>query len=424
MSTANLPLPNAAPRILLGITGGIAAYKSAELTRLWIKAGATVQVVMTESAQRFITAQTFQALSSRSVRSSLWDEHAEAAMGHIELARWPQAIVIAPASANFIAKLAQGFADDLLSTLCLATDRPIFVAPAMNRLMWAHAATQANVATLRARGVIVLGPGSGAQACGEVGDGRMSEPQTIADEVLRALSASPLQRHGMLDGLRAVVTAGPTREPVDPVRFISNRSSGKQGYAVAQALTEMGAVVTLVSGPTQLVAPAGVVRVDVETAEQMLNATLAASAEAQILVGAAAVADYRPVASAAQKIKKKSASLQLDLTQTTDVIAAVRQRYPQLFIAGFAAETEKLAEHAAEKLKRKQLDLIAANWVGDGRAFDRDDNALEVFWSDGSQSFTASSKLDQARNLVALIAQRYAQKSAAIAAVSLSKKNK
>jgi phosphopantothenoylcysteine decarboxylase/phosphopantothenate--cysteine ligase len=252
----------------------------------------------------------------------------------------------------------------------------------------------------------------------------MSEPQTIADEVLRALSASPLQRHGMLDGLRAVVTAGPTREPVDPVRFISNRSSGKQGYAVAQALTEMGAVVTLVSGPTQLVAPAGVVRVDVETAEQMLNATLAASAEAQILVGAAAVADYRPVASAAQKIKKKSASLQLDLTQTTDVIAAVRQRYPQLFIAGFAAETEKLAEHAAEKLKRKQLDLIAANWVGDGRAFDRDDNALEVFWSDGSQSFTASSKLDQARNLVALIAQRYAQKSAAIAAVSLSKKNK
>jgi phosphopantothenoylcysteine decarboxylase/phosphopantothenate--cysteine ligase len=379
---------------------------------------------MTESAQRFITAQTFQALSSRSVRSSLWDEHAEAAMGHIELARWPQAIVIAPASANFIAKLAQGFADDLLSTLCLATDRPIFVAPAMNRLMWAHAATQANVATLRARGVIVLGPGSGAQACGEVGDGRMSEPQTIADEVLRALSASPLQRHGMLDGLRAVVTAGPTREPVDPVRFISNRSSGKQGYAVAQALTEMGAVVTLVSGPTQLVAPAGVVRVDVETAEQMLNATLAASAEAQILVGAAAVADYRPVASAAQKIKKKSASLQLDLTQTTDVIAAVRQRYPQLFIAGFAAETEKLAEHAAEKLKRKQLDLIAANWVGDGRAFDRDDNALEVFWSDGSQSFTASSKLDQARNLVALIAQRYAQKSAAIAAVSLSKKNK
>jgi phosphopantothenoylcysteine decarboxylase/phosphopantothenate--cysteine ligase len=424
MSTANLPLPNAAPRILLGITGGIAAYKSAELTRLWIKAGATVQVVMTESAQRFITAQTFQALSSRSVRSSLWDEHAEAAMGHIELARWPQAIVIAPASANFIAKLAQGLADDLLSTLCLATDRPIFVAPAMNRLMWAHAATQANVATLRARGVIVLGPGSGAQACGEVGDGRMSEPQTIADEVLRALSASPLQRHGMLDGLRAVVTAGPTREPVDPVRFISNRSSGKQGYAVAQALTEMGAVVTLVSGPTQLVAPAGVVRVDVETAEQMLNATLAASAEAQILVGAAAVADYRPVASAAQKIKKKSASLQLDLTQTTDVIAAVRQRYPQLFIAGFAAETEKLAEHAAEKLKRKQLDLIAANWVGDGRAFDRDDNALEVFWSDGSQSFTASSKLDQARNLVALIAQRYAQKSAAIAAVSLSKKNK
>jgi len=421
MSTANSPLPNAAPRILLGITGGIAAYKSAELTRLWIKAGAIVQVVMTESAQRFVAAQTFQALSGRSVRSSLWDEHAEAAMGHIELARWPQAIVIAPVSANFIAKLAQGFADDLLSTLCLATDRPIFIAPAMNRLMWAHPATQANVAILRARGVIVLGPGSGAQACGEVGDGRMSEPQTIADDVLRALSASPLQRHGVLDGLRAVVTAGPTREPVDPVRFISNRSSGKQGYAVAQALAEMGAIVTLVSGPTQLAAAAGVARIDVETAEQMLNATLAACAEAQILVGAAAVADYRPVAAAAQKIKKKSESLQLDLTKTADVIAAAREQYPQLFIAGFAAETEKLAEHAADKLQRKQLDLIAANWVGNGRAFDRDDNALQVFWNDGSQSFTASSKLDQARNLVALIAERYVQKTAAAAAVSLSK---
>jgi len=277
---------------------------------------------------------------------------------------------------------------------------------------------------LRARGVIVLGPGSGAQACGEVGDGRMSEPQTIADDVLRALSASPLQRHGVLDGLRAVVTAGPTREPVDPVRFISNRSSGKQGYAVAQALAEMGASVTMVSGPTQLATPAGVARIDVETAEQMLNATLAACAEAQILVGAAAVADYRPVAAAAQKIKKKSESLQLDLTKTADVIAAARQQYPQLFIAGFAAETEKLAEHAADKLQRKQLDLIAANWVGNGRAFDRDDNALEVFWSDGNQSFTASSKLDQARNLVALIAERYAQKTAIQPAISLPKKKK
>jgi len=379
---------------------------------------------MTDAAQRFIAAQTFQALSGRSVRSSSWDEHAEAAMGHIELARWPQAIVIAPASANIIAKLAQGFADDLLSTLCLATDKPIFIAPAMNRFMWAHAATQANVAALRSRGVFVLGPGSGAQACGEVGDGRMSEPQMIADEVLRALSASPLQRHGVLDGLRAVVTAGPTREPVDPVRFISNRSSGKQGYAVAQALAEMGASVTLVSGPTQLAAPAGVERVGVETAEEMLNATLAACADAQILVGAAAVADYRPAAAAAQKIKKKSESLQLDLIKTADVITAARRQYPQLFIAGFAAETEKLAEHAADKLKRKQLDLIAANWVGNGRAFDRDDNALELFWSDGSQSFTASSKLDLARNLVALIAQQYVQKFAVPAAVSLPKKNK
>ncbi|MGQ3057796.1 MAG: bifunctional phosphopantothenoylcysteine decarboxylase/phosphopantothenate--cysteine ligase CoaBC, partial [Nevskia sp.] len=289
--------PNAGPRILLALTGGIAAYKSAELARRFIKAGCDVQVVMTASAQRFIGAQTFQALTGKPVRASLWDEAAEAAMGHIELARWPDAIVIAPATANTLAKITHGLADDLLTTLVLATDKPIFVAPAMNRLMWAHAATQANMATLRARGVRVIGPGSGEQACGEVGEGRVAEPEDVAKAVLGALArgaASPAI-DGPLSGCRAVVTAGPTREPIDPVRFITNRSSGKQGYAVAAALRALGAQVTLVSGPVNLPTPVGVTRVDCETALDMLNATQAACATADILVGTAAVADYRCV---------------------------------------------------------------------------------------------------------------------------------
>jgi phosphopantothenoylcysteine decarboxylase / phosphopantothenate---cysteine ligase len=390
-------------RILLGVTGGIAAYKAAELSRQFIKAGATVQVVMTEGATRFIAAQTFQALTGRTVRSSLWDEQAEAAMGHIELARWADAIVIAPASANFLARLAQGLADDLLSTLCLATDRPIHVAPAMNRLMWANPATQANMSLLRQRGVQVIGPGSGDQACGEVGDGRMTEPQDIAAIVLRGF-----RRGGPLAGLDAVVTAGPTREPIDPVRFITNRSSGKQGFAVAEALTRLGAEVTLVSGPVHLDTPAGVRRVEVETAGQMLEATLDAARGAQILVGAAAVADYRPLAAAEQKIKKKAETLDLALTKNADILAEARARQPGLFIAGFAAETEKLAEHARDKLQRKKLDLIAANWVGEGRAFDRDDNSLNVYWSEGERALGPAAKTEVARQLAALIAERYA----------------
>ena len=399
--------PAAAPglRILLGVTGGIAAYKGAELARQFIKAGAQVQVVMTEGALRFVTAQTFQALTGRTVRHSLWDEQAEAAMGHIELARWPDAIVIAPASANFLAGLAHGFADDLLSTLCLATDKPIYAAPAMNRLMWANAATQANLTVLRGRGLRIIGPGSGAQACGEVGEGRMSEPQGIAVEVLTDFS-----RSGPLAGLRAVVTAGPTREPLDPVRFISNRSSGKQGYAVAEALARLGASVTLVSGPVHLDTPTGVKRIDVETAQQMLDATLGAAKGAQLLVGAAAVADYRPAAAEPQKIKKKSETLDLALTRNTDILSAVREAQPALFIAGFAAETEKLAEHARGKLERKKLDLIAANWVGAGRAFDQDDNALQVYWQDGERTLGPAAKSEVARQLAALIAERYAAK--------------
>ncbi|HEY1077482.1 MAG TPA: bifunctional phosphopantothenoylcysteine decarboxylase/phosphopantothenate--cysteine ligase CoaBC [Fontimonas sp.] len=391
-------------RILLGVSGGIAAYKAADLVRRLKEFGAEVQVVATENALRFVGAQTFQAVSGQAVRSSLWDESAEAAMGHIELARWPDLILIAPASANTIARLALGQADDLLSTLCLATDRPMAIAPAMNRLMWANPATQANVQTLRQRGVQILGPGSGEQACGETGDGRMLEPLQIREAVC-ALLAAPTP--GPLDGVRVVLTAGPTREAIDPVRFVTNRSSGKMGYALAAALGELGAQVTLVSGPTTLPAPAGVHRIDVETAAQMLAATLDAAAGAQILVGAAAVADYRVEAPPAQKIKKQADTLDLRMIRNPDILAELRGAQPSLFIVGFAAETAKLAEHARDKLTRKKLDMIAANWVGNGKAFDQDDNALQVFWNGGERELPQAPKPALARELAALIAARY-----------------
>jgi phosphopantothenoylcysteine decarboxylase/phosphopantothenate--cysteine ligase len=393
-------------RLLLGVTGGIAAYKAADLTRRLIEAGAEVQVVMTPSAQEFVAPLTFQALSGKPVRTELFDPQAEAAMGHIELARWPDAIVVAPASANFLERLARGSADDLLTTLCLATDRTIFVVPAMNRLMWANAATQDNVVKLRSRGVLVLGPGSGGQACGEVGEGRMWEPAEIRDAVADALS------QGALKGVRAVITAGPTREPIDPVRVITNRSSGKQGFALAQALAAQGAQVTLIAGPVTLPTPRGVARIDVETAEQMLAAAADAAKSAQIFVGTAAVADYRPAASAAQKLKKKAAALAIDLERTTDILSAVRAAHPQLFIVGFAAETEKLAEHARDKLAGKKLDLVAANWVGEGRAFDRDDNALHLFWPGGERELPQATKAELARELAVVIAERYRQRKA------------
>lgn len=403
MNGSTPTVPNlAVRRILLGVSGGIAAYKAADLVRRLKEAGADVQVTMTAGAREFVTPLTFQALSGREVRTSLFDLAAEAAMGHIELARWPDLILIAPASADTIAKLAHGTADDLLSTLCLASDRPLAIAPTMNRLMWAHPATQANIATLRQRGVHVLGPGSGSQACGETGDGRMLEPVQIRDAVAALFGNGPLQK------LRAVVTAGPTREAIDPVRFISNRSSGKMGYALASALAQLGAEVTLISGPTALPTPAGVQRIDVESAAQMLDRSLAASAQAQIFVGTAAVADYRVAQVAPEKIKKNDAAMQLSLTRNPDIISSVRTQYPQLFVVGFAAETEKLAEHARDKLKRKQLDLIAANWVGNGRAFDTDDNALQVFWADGEQQLAQAPKAEIARALAALIAERYA----------------
>lgn len=390
-------------RVLLGVSGGVAAYKAAELTRLLVKAGCQVQVVTTAGAERFVTPTTFQALSGRPVRDSLWDAQAEAAMGHIELARWPDLIVLAPASADLLARLAAGLADDLLSTLCLASDRPLLAAPAMNRLMWANPATQTNVQALRARGLRLIGPDSGSQACGETGAGRMAEPEDVAAAVLAALTpAVP----GPLAGRRAVVTAGPTREALDPVRYLTNRSSGKQGFAVAAALAELGAEVTLIAGPVALATPIDVRRVDVTTAEQMLAATLEATHDADLLVGAAAVADYRPAEVAAQKIKKTGAHLSLDLLRNPDILAEVRARHPQMFIVGFAAETEKVAEHAQAKLRDKKLNLIAANPVDGDRAFDRDDNTLTAYWTGGHQALGHGEKSVLARALTTLIAER------------------
>lgn len=389
-------------RILLGVSGGIAAYKAADLTRRLMEAGAEVQVVLTENASHFVGHATFQALSGKPVRDSLWDAQAEAAMSHIELARWPDLILIAPATANTLAKLANGIADDLLTTLCLASDKPIAVAPAMNRLMWANAATQENMRRLEQRGVHILGPGAGFQACGEVGEGRMREPTDLRANVALLLASGPLS------GKHAVVTAGPTREPIDPVRFITNRSSGKQGYALAQCLAQLGARVTLISGPTNLAAPPGVARVGVESAQEMLAAALAAAKDADLFVGTAAVADYRAADVASEKIKKKDASLALSLTRNPDILQSVRAAHPSLFMVGFAAETEKLEQHAREKLAKKNLDLIAANWVGNGRAFDRDDNQLTVYWQDGSRELAHGAKDRVAQELAELIVERLA----------------
>ena len=390
-------------RVLLGVSGGIAAYKAAELTRRFKDAGADVQVVMTSGAREFVQPLTFAALSGRSVRTELFDEAAEAAMGHIELARWADVIVVAPASANFIQRLTHGAADDLLATLCLATDKPIALAPAMNRLMWSNAATQENLRTLHARGVHLLGPGSGFQACGETGAGRMWEPEQIRDAVIALLGQGPLA------GLHAVLTAGPTREPIDPVRVLTNRSSGKQGYALAAALAKLGARVTLISGPTALPVPAGVNRVDVETAAEMLTAALTHAADAQLFIGSAAVADYAPQNAAPQKIKKQAAELSLALTKTTDILLAVRERHPTLFMAGFAAETERIAEHAQEKLAKKRLQLVAANDVSAGKVFERDDNELHVFWPGGDARLAAKSKTAIAEELAQLLVARYQQ---------------
>jgi phosphopantothenoylcysteine decarboxylase/phosphopantothenate--cysteine ligase len=396
-------------RVLLGITGSIAAYKSADLVRRLVEAGAEVQVVMTRAAMQFITPLTLQTLSGRPVRSELLDEQAEATMGHIELARWADLVLVAPASADFIARLVQGRGDDLLGALCLASEASLVIAPAMNRVMWADAATQANIARLRERKVSVFGPASGEQACGEIGEGRMLEPLELVEQ------AAGLFATGSLAGVNVVITAGPTREAIDPMRFISNRSSGKMGYALAEACVEAGAKVTLISGPVCLPTPERVTRVEVESAAQMHDAVQAQLADTDLFISAAAVADYRPGRIAAEKIKKDKADLTLEMVPTVDILASVGSSEAAPFTVGFAAETSNIEAHARGKLAAKRIDMIAANEIGtdkQGRpvGFEADENALHVYWEKGEQLLPRASKQRLARQLVELIAQRYHEK--------------
>jgi phosphopantothenoylcysteine decarboxylase/phosphopantothenate--cysteine ligase len=391
----------AGTRILLGVSGGIAAYKAAELVRRLRDAGAEVQVVMTAAATEFVTPLTFQALSGRPVRTSLWDSAAEAAMGHIELARWADRIMIAPASADLIARLAAGMGDDLLSTLCLASAAPLWIAPAMNQQMWAHPATQANIACLRQRGATVLGPAAGDQACGETGPGRLLE----AHEIVAALSAKAAP--GVLAGRRVLVSAGPTYEDIDPVRYLGNRSSGRMGFALAAAAAAAGADVRLIAGPVHLDTPSGVVRSDVRSAQAMRDAVLANLDWCEVFIAAAAVADYMPATVATAKIKKSAAARTLELVPTPDILAEVGQRSKRPFLVGFAAETELLERYALDKLERKRLDLVIANQVGRADiGIDAEDNELLVLWPQGRQLFPRASKTELARALVLLIAER------------------
>ncbi len=388
-------------RILLGISGGIAAYKSAELVRLLRKQGADVRVVMTQAATGFISPLTFQALSGNPVHTALLDVDAENAMGHINLARWADILLIAPATADLLAKLSHGLAGDLLSTLYLAATCPVYVAPAMNQAMWNKPVTQENVRRLKAQGVRFIGPEAGDQACGENGFGRMSEPGHIC----RHLSGTPTPL--TLQGLKVLISAGPTREPIDPVRYITNRSSGKMGYALAAAAANAGAEVTLISGPVNLALPDNVKAIQVETAMQMYEAVLPAAVNHDIYIGAAAVADYSPMPMP-EKIKKQDGQSQLLLHKTQDILAAVSALGQRPFTVGFAAETENLEQYALAKLKQKNLDMIAANWVGrDAGGFDSDQNALQVFWPTGHKTLAMADKTLLAEQLLSLIAERF-----------------
>jgi len=393
--------------ILLGVSGGIAAYKSAELVRLFKKQGAEVQVVMTKSAMQFVSPLTFQALSGNPVHSELLDADVENAMGHISLARWADCLIIAPATANIIAKLSHGMADDLLSTLYLAATCPVYVAPAMNQAMWNKAVTRENVETLQRHGVKLIGPEQGDQACGETGFGRMSEPVVICKHLTDALeyqNHSPVQ---CLQGLKVLISAGPTREPLDPVRYLTNRSSGKMGYALANAALKAGAEVTLVSGPVSLTAPNNVQLIKVETARQMYDAVMSKASEHAIYIGAAAVADYSPVIMQPEKIKKQDAQATIILQKTKDILADVAGLDKRPFTVGFAAETHNLEDYARDKLTRKKLDMIAANWVGQEQGgFDSEQNALHVFWKSGDKTFAMMDKTQLAEQLISLIAER------------------
>ncbi|NNF40697.1 MAG: bifunctional phosphopantothenoylcysteine decarboxylase/phosphopantothenate--cysteine ligase CoaBC [Woeseiaceae bacterium] len=390
--------------MVLGISGGIAAYKAPDLVRRLRERGAEVQIVMTTSAEEFVTATALQAVSGRPVRSNLWDKEAEAAMSHIELARWADVVLVAPATAEVMARIVSGAAPDLLTTICLATEAPIALAPAMNRVMWNNPATQSNRELLEQRGIHILGPASGLQACGETGAGRMLEPQDIANAVAALHSGG---QHGVLEGRTVIVTAGPTREPIDPVRYLTNRSSGKMGYAVATAAAAEGANVILISGPVSLPAPPGVELHAVETAEDLFRTTHALISRADIFIAAAAVADYRPADVKTQKIKKNAEKVSLELVRCPDILASVAALEAPPFTVGFAAETEQVEAHARAKLESKKLNMIIANQVGNDLAFDRDDNAVSVLWQGGQQDFPTAAKPDLARDLVALIAQRF-----------------
>ena len=389
--------------IVLGLTGGIACYKAAELARALVKAGATVQVVMTEAAAQFITPVTLQALTNRDVFTSQWDSRANNNMAHINLTREADAVLIAPASADFMAKLLHGSADDLLSLMCLARpiDRcPLLIAPAMNREMWAHPATQRNVAQLRADGTTLLGPASGDQACGEIGDGRMLEPDELLDDVVAFFRPKSMR------GQRVLITAGPTFEPLDPVRGLTNRSSGKMGFAIARAAAEAGAQVTLVAGPVHLPTPRGVRRIDVGTAQQMFDAVLPAAAVHDVFIATAAVADWRPVDVAGDKIKKeRSGALPaMKLVENPDILAAVARLEPRPYCVGFAAESTDLLKHAREKLVRKNVPLIVGN-LGPA-TFGADDNVLLLVDAAGQRELPRADKLTLARQLLAEIAAR------------------
>jgi phosphopantothenoylcysteine decarboxylase/phosphopantothenate--cysteine ligase len=392
--------------VLLGISGGIAAYKTPDLVRHLRGRGADVQIVMTSSAEEFVTETALQAVSGNPIRANLWDKEAEASMSHIELARWADVVLIAPATAEIMARLAGGAASDLLTTVCLATKAPLLIAPAMNHVMWDKPAVQANRQTLEDHGARILGPDYGSQACGETGAGRMLEPDEIAAIVCGPRLATDA---GLLVNKTVLITAGPTREPIDPVRYISNRSSGKMGYAIASAAAAQGAKVVLISGPVTLPEPHGVEVIHVTTAQEMYAATHDNVAQADIFVAAAAVSDYRPAAVATQKIKKSKETTSIELVPSDDILASVALLDGAPFTVGFAAETENVRDYALGKLRDKKLDMIVANRVGDDCGFDRDDNAVELIWSGGGQELPTAAKTELAEQIVQIIATRYEQ---------------
>ncbi len=390
-------------QILIGISGGIAAYKTAELVRALIKKGADVRVCMTKAACEFITPLTLQALTGNPVATDLLDPEAEAAMGHIELARWADLIMIAPATADLMARIAGGHADDLLTTVCLASEAPLHIAPAMNRVMWSNPATQENCEILRQRHITLHGPAEGEQACGETGAGRMLEALELAEIIENEFATAPKP----LTGKRVLITAGPTREAIDPVRFISNRSSGKMGYAIANAAKRLGADVILVSGPVALEAPEGVTRELVESAKEMHEQTLGNAKTADIFIATAAVSDYSPTDIGKQKIKKTEDNLSLDLSYNPDILFDVSHQFPDLFSVGFAAETEDLIKHAKGKLERKKLDMIVANPVGKNQGFDQDTNQVEIIWKDGHVSLPEKDKAELAVEIMEIVSTQY-----------------